>query len=95
MRRGFTAYIDAAFLRLPDEGGALLRGNMADVVGAAGFLSELQVPLDLAPLALAADALMSVAGSVAAVVDVAAAQEAVVQLLSCKSWRYVRQWNMH
>ena len=50
---------------------------MADVVGAAGFFHQLQIPGDLSPLAFGADATVAVSLGVVAVVDVAPSQQGV------------------
>ncbi len=57
---------------------ALSGGDVADVVGAARRGGELEIPRDLAPLAFRADAPVPVRLGVGAVVEIAAAQEAVV-----------------
>ena len=62
----------------PDEFHALAGRDMAHVVTAAGFLAQLQVPLDLAPFAFGADALVAVGGAVSAFVDISSVQEGVV-----------------
>ena len=48
------------------------------MVGAADFLHQLQVALDLPPFALRADAPMAVCLGVHAVVDIAAVEQVVV-----------------
>ena len=78
MGAGFAGYIQPLGLGLSDEGHAFLGGDVADMVGAAGFLHQLQIPLDGPPLGLGADAPVAVGTGVAAVVDVAAPQQAVV-----------------
>ena len=78
VRRGLAADVHPAGLGLTDKGDALFRGDVADMVGAAGLLRELEVPGDLSPLALGADAPVAVGGGVGTVMDVAAAQETVV-----------------
>ena len=60
MRRGLAGDVHAAALGCADEGDAF-RGDVADVVGAAGLLGEPEVPGDRPPLALGADA--AVAGA--------------------------------
>ena len=65
-------------LCLAEQGDALLGGDVADVIGAARLPHQLQIALDLPPLALRADAPVSVGTGVGTVVDIAAPQEAVV-----------------
>ena len=78
VRSRLAGHAHPAGLGPADELHALSAGNVADVVAAAGLLGELQVALDLAPFALRANALVAVGGGVAAVVDIAAAQQLVV-----------------
>ena len=78
MRRGLAAYVDAAPLRLADQPDALFRRDVAHMVAAAGLGRQLEVPRDLAPFALGADAFVPVRAGVGPVVDVAASQQAVV-----------------
>ena len=65
-------------LGLPDDLDALLGGHVADVVLHPGLRRQLQVPGDLAPLALGADAPVAVLPGVGPVVDVPAAEEGIV-----------------
>ena len=74
----FTGHVQTFRLGLPDQGNALLGGDVADVVGAAGFLHQLQIPGDLAPLALGADAPVTVGGGVDAAVNIASPKEGIV-----------------
>ena len=78
VRAGLAAHVHAGGLRVPDQLHALLGGDVADVVAAAGLRRQLQVALDGPPLGFGADAPVSVGACVRAVVDVAAAQQAVV-----------------
>ena len=78
MGSGLAGDVHAPGLGPADQVHALLCGDVADVVGAAAFLCERQVPFYLAPLALRADALVAVEAGVFTVVDVAAAQQGVV-----------------
>ena len=48
----------------------------------AGFLHQLQVPLNLPPFAFGADALVAVGAGVAALVDIAAPEQGVVLAVS-------------
>ena len=57
---------------------ALPGGDVADVVGATNLLRQLQIPGNLPPLALRADAPVAVGPGVGPVVDIAAAEQAVV-----------------
>ena len=51
---------------------------MAHVVAAAGFFAEPQVPINLAPFALGADALVAMLTAVFPLVDISSAKEGVV-----------------
>ena len=75
---GLAGDIQALGLGLADERDALLGGDMADVIAAARLPHQFQIPLDGPPLALGADAPMSVGAGISAVVDVAAPQQGIV-----------------
>ena len=75
---GLAGDIQALGLGLADEIYALLGGDMADVIAAARLPHQFQIPLDGPPLALGADAPMSVGAGISAVVDVAAPQQRIV-----------------
>ena len=75
---GLAADVQALPFCLPDQSHALLRGYVADVVGAASLPDQLQVPPDLAPFALGADPRVAVGFCVGSVVDIAAAEQAIV-----------------
>ena len=61
-----------------DQRHALLGGDVAYVVAAAGFPDQLDIPGDLPPFALGADAPEAVGAGPGPVVDAAAMQQAVV-----------------
>ena len=78
MGGGFAGDVHPGGLGLADEGDALLGGDVADVVGAAGLGGQGQVPLKLPVFALAGDAPMAMAPGVGPVMDVPAPKKGVV-----------------
>ena len=76
--RGLAAHIQALGLGRADEGHALFRGDVADVVGAAGLPYQGEVPLHLAPLALGGDARVAMGGGVGPGVDISPMEQALV-----------------
>ncbi len=77
MGRGLAGHGQALRFRFADESDALFRGNVADMVIAAGLPHEVQVALHLAPLALGGNARQPVLPGVAAGVDDAAAHQRI------------------
>ena len=75
MRTRFAGHIHAARLCFSDELHAFLGGDVADVVGTAGFLHQLQISCNLGPFALGADAPMAVFLCIFAVVDISAPEQ--------------------
>ena len=73
-----AAHIQPLALGPADQRHALGGGHMADVVGAACLPYQTEIPLYLTPLALPADAPVSMGAGVGPVVDVAAAQQRLV-----------------
>ena len=82
MRRGFAGNLYAASLGFPYQRHAFFRGNVADMVAAAGSCGQSQVAGNLPPFTLSADALVSVGSTPAPVVDIAAAQQRIVFAVS-------------
>ena len=74
---GLAGHVQSLGLGLADERHAFLGGDVADVVGAAGFFYQLQVPGNLPPFAFGADAPMAMGFGIITVVDVPAPQERV------------------
>ena len=77
VRRRLAAHAQTLRLRLPHQFDALLRGDVADVVPAAGLRGQRDVALHLPPLALRRDALMTVGMAVGAVVDISSVKKLV------------------
>ena len=77
MGAGLAGHVQPFGLGLSDERHAFLGGDMADVVGAAGFFHQRQIPGDLSPLAFGADAPVAVGFGVAAVMDVSPSQQGI------------------
>ena len=74
---GFAGNVHPLGLCLADKLYALLGGDVAYMVGAAGFPCQLQIPGNLPPLAFGADTPVAMGLGVSAVVDVAAPQQVV------------------
>ena len=89
MGGGLAGDIHALGLGLADDFDALLCGDVADVIAAAGFPCQLDVPGDLAPLAFRADAGKAVGAGVFAVVDAAAAQQRIDLAVGGDSFKIV------
>ena len=77
MGSGLTGDGQALGLGPANQFHRFLCGNVADVIGAAGFLHQFQIPLDLPPFAFGADAGVTVFPGPLAVVDAAAAEQLV------------------
>ena len=75
MRRRLAAHAQPLRPGAAHQFDALLRGDVADVIPATGLLRQRDVAPDLPPLALGADALVSVLAAVNPVVDIAPAQQ--------------------
>ena len=75
---GLAGHVQSLRLGAPDQVHTLLGGDVADVVAAAGLPYQCQIPLDLPPLALRADAPVAVGAGIRPVVDIAAPQQRVV-----------------
>ena len=104
MGAGFAGHVQALGFRLADQINAFFRGNVADVVAASRLPHQLQVPLDLTPLAFGADSPVTVGFGVGSVVDVAAVKQGIVltvghdglsQRLGCQhgSFHHIRRLN--
>ena len=74
---GLAGHVQSLGLGLADERHAFLGGDVADVVGTAGFFYQLQIPGNLPPFAFGADAPMAMGFGIITVVDVPAPQERV------------------
>ena len=74
---GLAGHVQPLGLGLADERHAFLGGDVADVVGAAGLLHQLQIPGDLPPFAFGADAPVAVGFGVVAVVDISPSQQGI------------------
>ena len=77
VRRRLAAHFQPFGPGLPHQIDALLRGDVTDMVLAAGLLRERDVAFHLPPFALGTDTLVSVLAAVDPVVDVAPAQQVV------------------
>ena len=77
VRRRFTAHPQSLCLGAAHQLDTLFRGDMADMVLAAGLLRERDIALHLPPLALRTDAFMPVFAAVDPVVDITAPQQVV------------------
>ena len=75
--RSLAGHPHASCFCLSYQADALFGGDVADMQSAAGLFAEAYVAFYLSPLALGADAFVSVLCSVESVVDVAAAQQTV------------------
>ena len=73
-----AGHVQTLRLGAPDQLHTLLGGDVADMVAAACLPHQRQIPLDLPPLALRADAPVAVGAGIRPVVDVAAPQQRVV-----------------
>ena len=78
VRRGLAGDVQPLRLRPADKRHALLGGHVAHMIGAACLAHQLEIALQLPPLALTADALVPVGAGIRTVVDIAAVQEGVV-----------------
>ena len=74
----FAAHIDALFPGLPHQGHAFLRGNMADMISAARFPGQPDIPFDGPPLAFRGDAPVAMSRRISAIVDIAAVKQAFI-----------------
>ena len=95
MGAGLAGDRQALSLGLADQGHALLGGDVADVVAAAGFMDQLEVPLHLPPLALRGVAGETVGPGVGAVVDAPALLEQRFVLAVGYNWLVQRFGQLH
>ena len=78
MRPCLACYIYAAPFCLPDDRNTFLRGDVAHMICTACLLCQAHIARNLAPLALGANAPVAVGLCICAVVDIAAAKQAIV-----------------